>query len=89
MLVDECAAALVAAVGDQFAVEVILGKKNVEVRPRACNKGKVVQRLLELHPDVDFVFCAGDDQTDEDMFRVYVVRSGTDALSQSQPGMVP
>ena len=25
--------------------------------------------MLTSHPDVDFVFCAGDDRTDEDMFR--------------------
>jgi trehalose 6-phosphate synthase/phosphatase len=24
---------------------------------------------LISHPDADFVFCAGDDRTDEDMFR--------------------
>jgi len=32
-------------------------------------QGEIVKRLLENHPDVDFVFCAGDDRTDEDMFK--------------------
>ena len=28
-----------------------------------------MKRLLQQHPDVGFVFCAGDDRTDEDMFK--------------------
>ena len=41
------------------------GKKNVEVRPAHTNKGEIVQRLLYLYPDSEFVICAGDDKTDE------------------------
>lgn len=34
------------------------------------NKGEIVKRLiLQRQPDVDFVYCVGDDRTDEDMFR--------------------
>ena len=29
----------------------------------------MVKKILSLHQDADFVFCAGDDKTDEDMFR--------------------
>ena len=54
---------------NDLQVEVVVGKKNVEVRPLAINKGEIVHRLLYAIPDVDFVFCAGDDKTDEDMFR--------------------
>lgn len=50
-------------------IEVLVGKKNLEVRPLAVNKGEIVRRLLYENPDADFVFCAGDDKTDEDMFR--------------------
>ncbi|KZV61342.1 glycosyltransferase family 20 protein [Peniophora sp. CONT] len=50
-------------------IEVMVGKKNLEVRPIAINKGEIVKRLMYLNPDVEFVFCAGDDKTDEDMFR--------------------
>ncbi|CAO3677480.1 unnamed protein product [Umbelopsis ramanniana] len=42
---------------------------NLEVRPSALNKGEIVKNLLSKHSQVDFIFCAGDDQTDEDMFR--------------------
>jgi len=35
----------------------------------AINKGEIVKRILYLNPDAQFVFCAGDDKTDEDMFR--------------------
>lgn len=47
----------------------LVGKKNLEVRPIAVNKGEIVKRLLYSNPDAEFVFCAGDDKTDEDMFR--------------------
>jgi hypothetical protein len=46
-------------------IEVLVGKKNLEVRPLAINKGEIVKSLLYKNPDADFVFCAGDDKTDE------------------------
>jgi trehalose 6-phosphate synthase/phosphatase len=48
---------------------VLVGKKNLEVRPIAVNKGEIVKRIMYTNPDAEFVFCAGDDKTDEDMFR--------------------
>lgn len=50
-------------------IEVLVGKKNLEVRPLAVNKGEIVRRLVYQNPDADFIMCAGDDKTDEDMFR--------------------
>ncbi|KAG9310012.1 glycosyltransferase family 20 protein [Chiua virens] len=50
-------------------IEVLVGKKNLEVRPLAVNKGEIVKRILYMNPDAEFIFCAGDDKTDEDMFR--------------------
>lgn len=47
----------------------LVGKKNLEVRPIAINKGEIVKRILYHNPDAEFIFCAGDDKTDEDMFR--------------------
>lgn len=43
-------------------IEVLVGKKNLEVRPIAVNKGEIVKRILYYHPDAEFVFCAGDDK---------------------------
>jgi len=54
-------------------IEVLVGKKNLEVRPIAVNKGEIVKRILFKNPDVEFVFCAGDDKTDEDMFRSLLI----------------
>ena len=46
----------------------IRGKKVVEVRPAGVNKGAAAKLLVErLAPD--FVLIAGDDDTDEDMFK--------------------
>jgi trehalose 6-phosphate synthase/phosphatase len=41
---------------------VLVGKKNLEVRPVAVNKGEIVKRIIYLNPDTQFVFCAGDDK---------------------------
>ena len=57
---------------NNLAIEVLVGKKNLEVRPLAVNKGEIVKRILWDHADAEFVFCAGDDKTDEDMFRALV-----------------
>ena len=49
-------------------VEVMLGKANLEVRPRFLNKGVVATNLLKeaFGKERDgFVLCAGDDTTDE------------------------
>jgi trehalose 6-phosphate synthase/phosphatase len=44
------------------------GNKIVEVRPVWANKGEVYERLLAAQPQPDFLFAAGDDRTDEDLF---------------------
>lgn len=65
----ECQTHLENAVVSKLPVEILIGKKNIEVRPLFINKGEIVKKLLEENPDCDFVYCAGDDKTDEDMFR--------------------
>ncbi|KAG1148889.1 hypothetical protein G6F37_003012 [Rhizopus arrhizus] len=65
----ECQNHLENSVVSKMPVEILVGKKNLEVRPMMVNKGEVVKRILALSPDADFVVCAGDDKTDEDMFR--------------------
>lgn len=47
---------------------VFMGDKIIEVKQREINKGRVVTELMREH-NPDFVFCAGDDYTDEDMFK--------------------
>ncbi|KAF9116681.1 threalose-6-phosphate phosphatase [Mortierella sp. AM989] len=65
----ECQNHLENAVLSKLPVEILVGKKNLEVRPTTVNKGEIVKKLLLQHPDAEFVICAGDDKTDEDMFR--------------------
>ncbi len=49
----------------------VLGSaRSIEVRPASLTKTYVVERLLELYPAADFVFCAGNDRVDEGMFEV-------------------
>jgi len=45
-----------------------LGEKIVEVRPVWANKGEALTRLLNASSPPDFLFAAGDDRTDEDLF---------------------
>ncbi|RCI04436.1 threalose-6-phosphate phosphatase [Rhizopus stolonifer] len=54
----------------KLPVECINGKKNVEARPSLVHKGSVIHHVVKSHPDIDYVVCAGDDRSDEDMFRM-------------------
>ncbi|KAJ8330754.1 hypothetical protein QVD99_008641 [Batrachochytrium dendrobatidis] len=69
----ECQMHLENAILSKLPVEILLGKKNLEVRPISMNKGEIVKRLvqqqLQNQPPCDFVYCVGDDRTDEDMFK--------------------
>ncbi len=42
----------------------------VQVRPATCNKAVCLRSILQHCSGADFVLCAGDDRTDEDMFRL-------------------
>ncbi|NLE86972.1 MAG: bifunctional alpha,alpha-trehalose-phosphate synthase (UDP-forming)/trehalose-phosphatase [Myxococcales bacterium] len=46
---------------------VLRGNRVIEVRHEHVTKGSAVGHLLDRHPDADFLFCAGDDRTDEEM----------------------
>lgn len=46
---------------------VFSGHKILEVKPESVNKGVIVQEILNKN-GFDFLLCAGDDYTDEDMF---------------------
>ncbi len=64
-----------------FGVQVLEGKKVVEIRNSGINKGEAALSLLRTHQP-DFILSIGDDQTDEDVFRVLpkdavTVRVGT------------
>lgn len=52
-----------------FPVEIHHGKKIIEVSSIHVNKGAAVNHFLNK-ADYDLVICAGDDQTDEAMFRL-------------------
>lgn len=49
-------------------IDILPGKKAVEVRPQGINKGSVVRRILALHKEADFAVCMGDDKTGELFF---------------------
>lgn len=48
-------------------IKVHFGEKIIEVKPESISKGNVVQKLVQSYAP-DFILCAGDDYTDEDMF---------------------
>lgn len=50
-------------------LEVVCGNKIVEVRNRGTNKGTAIRKLLATGT-FDWIFAAGDDKTDEDMFKI-------------------
>ncbi|KAI8353311.1 glycosyltransferase family 20-domain-containing protein [Choanephora cucurbitarum] len=67
----ECQNHLEQAILSKLPVEVLVGKKNLEVRPTLVNKGEILKRLIATaDTSFDFVMCCGDDRTDEDMFKI-------------------
>lgn len=66
----ECQTNLETSLLTKYPVEILAGKKNLEVRSVRCNKGSCLKDILQNYPKVDFILCAGDDKTDEDMFRL-------------------
>mmetsp|Transcript_8169 Transcript_8169/g.10578 ORF Transcript_8169/g.10578 Transcript_8169/m.10578 type:complete len:244 (+) Transcript_8169:191-922(+) len=63
-----------------YPLEIIQGNHNVEVRHRSVSKSHVLQKALAhlstpesiaAHGgnEIDFIFCVGDDRSDEDMFQ--------------------
>ena len=49
-------------------LEVVRGHKVIEVRPLGVNKGRALKNVMQRFSEVDFLFAAGDDRTDEDLF---------------------
>jgi trehalose-phosphatase len=76
----ECQNHLEQAILSKLPVEVLVGKKNLEVRPTLVNKGEILKRLISNN-GFDFVMCCGDDRTDEDMFKIL---KKTDGLLEHQ-----
>lgn len=69
----ECQTHLEQSIVSKYPVEILAGKANLEVRPKNVNKGEIVKSLVEKYhigSPPDFVLCAGDDKTDEDMFKM-------------------
>jgi trehalose-phosphatase len=54
----------------KLPVECLAGKMTVEMKPSLVNKGAIIKRALTQNPETEFILCAGDDKTDEDMFRI-------------------
>lgn len=52
------------------------GNKIIEVKPRAVHKGVAADTIARQHPGA-FIFCAGDDYTDEDMFKALPIDAHT------------
>lgn len=66
----ECRKHLETTAAKKWDVEVMAGKANLEVRPTFVNKGFIATRLVNEYGTApgqapDFIFCSGDDFTDE------------------------
>ncbi|PVU97940.1 hypothetical protein BB561_000203 [Smittium simulii] len=67
----QCMNHMESVIAGSMPVELLIGKKCLEVRPKEVNKGEIVSRILgpDYTKEWDFIFVAGDDRTDEDMFK--------------------
>jgi trehalose 6-phosphate synthase/phosphatase len=70
---NELSAQLGARLGNQ-PFSVLMGSRVIEVRHATITKGAAAARILAAHPETDFVLCAGNDRTDEDMFHEVAAR---------------
>lgn len=68
-LASQCQRELEDGLMKKYDIEVMSGKMNLEVRPRFVNKGEIARRLVKAYGphSPEFVFCLGDDFTDEGM----------------------
>lgn len=65
---------------NEDSIGIFNGNKIIEIKPKSIDKGTIADLMLEQHPS-EFVFCAGDDYTDEHMFEAlpdtaYTVKVG-------------
>ncbi|MDF1837711.1 MAG: trehalose-phosphatase, partial [Planctomycetota bacterium] len=59
-------------------LDVLAGNKVIEVRPTGLNKGMAARSILEAYATIpDWILAAGDDTTDEDLFRAMPQQSLT------------
>lgn len=68
------------ALATHLDFQVIEGKKVIEARPRGIDKGAATLNWINKN-EYEFILSAGDDRTDEDMFRIlpsgaYTIRVG-------------
>ena len=49
-------------------VEIVPGKKVIEIRAQGISKGKYVDHILKTSHKEDFILCIGDDRTDLEMY---------------------
>ncbi len=68
---------------DDDALTVHLGNKTLEVKQRDIHKGMVVEKLMATYRP-DFVLCAGDDFSDEDMFHALYSQAVTIKVGAGQ-----
>lgn len=74
---------------ERMPIDILKGKKNIECRPAHTNKGEIVKRLLYTTPEIGFALCAGDDKTDEDMFRALKMMTRTGGRSEIEAPLFP
>lgn len=67
-----------------MGLELVSGKRVIEVRHAGINKGIIVKRTMELHDVNDIAIAIGDDMTDEDMFSA-VAPNGISVVVGDQP----
>ncbi|OBZ87651.1 Trehalose-phosphatase [Choanephora cucurbitarum] len=66
----ECQSYLENAILSKMPVEMIIGRKSLEVRPAITSKGEILKRILSTSSDVDFIMCFGNDKTEDNMYKI-------------------
>jgi len=64
----ECQNHIADSIGMNYSLQIHLANKALEVRAIEITKGNAIRQVLSKRPLFDFIFCAGNDRTDKDIF---------------------
>jgi trehalose 6-phosphate synthase/phosphatase len=69
MMVDELSNSLKTKITSRMNVNIMVGKKVIEIKQKEFDKGSATKKMMTLKP-FQIIIAIGDDVTDEDMFKV-------------------
>ncbi|KYQ99845.1 glycosyltransferase [Tieghemostelium lacteum] len=51
-------------------IDISHNNKNIEIKPSGTGKANAMRKIIDENPNLDFIFCIGDDRTDVELFEL-------------------